>query len=127
MEAGTESQLTALGRKLGGLSVALAVGGGVWMRLWMLKALPQVSPDTLLYGGMAKNMLLHGQYAISDGSGVVHETLLRLPGYRLFLAACFRLFGIDKTIMLCAMCRLRWNSSGACCWRILCGGSRRRG
>jgi Dolichyl-phosphate-mannose-protein mannosyltransferase len=101
MEAGTESQLTALGRKLGGLSVALAVGGGVWMRLWMLKALPQVSPDTLLYGGMAKNMLLHGQYAISDGSGVVHETLLRLPGYPLFLAACFRLFGIDNYNAVC--------------------------
>jgi hypothetical protein len=100
MEAGTESQLTALGRIMGrrmkGLSVALALAGGAWMRLWMLKALPQISPDTLLYGGMAKNMLLHGQLAITDGSGVVHETLIRLPGYPLFLALCFRLFGVDN-------------------------------
>ncbi|MGO9338518.1 MAG: hypothetical protein ACLPY1_13540 [Terracidiphilus sp.] len=79
-----------------GLSVALALAGGAWMRLGMLKALPQISGDTLLYGGIAKNMLLHGQFAITDGSGVVHETLIRLPGYPLFLALCFRLFGLDN-------------------------------
>jgi hypothetical protein len=97
---GMESQLTAqdrgMGRRMKGLSVALALAGGAWMRLWMLKALPQMSPDTLLYGGMAKNMLLHRQFAITDGSGVVHETLIRLPGYPLFLTLCFRLFGIDN-------------------------------
>ena len=76
-------------------STALALAAGAWMRLWMLKALPQVTGDALLYGGMAKNMLLHGQFAISDGNGVEHETLIRLPGYPLFLAACFRLFGIE--------------------------------
>ncbi len=104
MEAGTESQLTALDREMGrnlnrrmkGLSVVLALAGGAWMRLWMLKALPQISGDTLLYGGMAKNLLLHGQFAITDGSGVVHETLIRLPGYPLLLALCFRLFGLDN-------------------------------
>ncbi|MGD0629327.1 MAG: glycosyltransferase family 39 protein [Terracidiphilus sp.] len=78
------------------MSVALAVAGGAWLRLWMLKALPQISGDTLLYSGMAKNLLLHGQFAITDGSGVVHETLIRLPGYPLFLALCFRLFGLDN-------------------------------
>jgi hypothetical protein len=100
MKTGTGSQLTArnrgTGRRMKGLSVALALIGGAWMRLWMLRALPQISPDTLLYGGMAKNMLLHGQFAITDGSGVVHETLIRLPGYPLFLALCFRLFGVDN-------------------------------
>jgi len=100
MDAGTESQLTALSRKMerrmNWFGAALAVAGGAWMRLWMLKALPQVSPDTLLYGGMAKNMLLHRQFAITDGSGAVHETLIRLPGYPLFLAICFRLFGLDN-------------------------------
>src|SRR5208282_6543663 len=79
-----------------GVSVALALAGGAWMRLWMLKALPQISGDTLLYGGMAKNLLLHGQFSITDGSGVVHETLIRLPGYPFFLALCFRLFGLDN-------------------------------
>jgi len=79
-----------------GLSVALALAGGAWMRLWMLKALPQVTGDTLLYGNLAKNLLLHRQFAITDGSGVAHQTLIRLPGYPLFLVLCFRLFGLDN-------------------------------
>jgi hypothetical protein len=78
------------------LSVVLALAGGAGMRLWMLKALPQITGDTLLYGGMARNLLLHGQFAITGSDGVAHETLIRLPGYPLFLALCFRLFGIDN-------------------------------
>jgi hypothetical protein len=96
MEAGTESQLTALSRRMKWLSVALALVGGAWMRLWMLKDLPQITGDTLLYGNLARNLLLHGQFAITDGSGVVHMTLIRLPAYPLFLALCFRLFGLDN-------------------------------
>lgn len=76
-------------------SVALAIVGGAWLRLAMLKALPQVSVDTLLYGNLAKN-LLHGRFAITDGSGVAHATLIRLPGYPIFLALCFRLFGVGN-------------------------------
>jgi hypothetical protein len=75
---------------------ALALASGLALRLWMLHAIPQVEGDTLLYGGLAKNLLLHGQYAISDGSGVLHSTLLRLPGYPLFLALCFQLFGMEN-------------------------------
>jgi hypothetical protein len=55
----------------------------------MLGAFPQVSGDTLVYGGLAKNLLLHGQFAITDGSGVLHSTLIRLPGYPVFLGLCF--------------------------------------
>jgi hypothetical protein len=102
MEAGTESQLTAWSRKIGSLirdwqnwSVTLALVGGAWMRLWMLKAIPQLTGDTLLYCNLAKN-ILQGRFAITDGNGVPHETLIRLPGYPLFLAACFRLFGLDN-------------------------------
>ncbi len=76
-------------------SITLALVGGAWMRLWMLKALPQISVDTVLYGNLAKN-ILQGRFAITDGNGVPHETLIRLPGYPLFLAACFRLFGLDN-------------------------------
>jgi hypothetical protein len=82
--------------KWSGLSVLLAISGGAWMRLWMLKALPQMTPDVVLYGSMARNLLLHAQYAINDQSGVAHETLIRLPGYPLFLALCFRLFGVGN-------------------------------
>jgi hypothetical protein len=106
MEAGSESQLTRLNTT--GVSqkpawvlsrmwpAALALAAGAALRLWMLKAIPQVEGDTLIYGGLAKNMLLHGQYAITDGSGVLHSTLIRLPGYPLFLALCFKLFGMEN-------------------------------
>jgi hypothetical protein len=66
------------------------------LRLWMLKQFPQIDGDTLVYGGLAKNILLHGQFALTDGSGVLHSTLIRLPGYPLFLALCFKLFGVDN-------------------------------
>src|SRR5882762_8202149 len=56
-----------------------AVLGGLILRLWMMSAFPQVSGD-----------------ALTDGSGVIHPTLIRLPGYPLFLAACFRIFGVDN-------------------------------
>ena len=73
-----------------------AVLGGLILRLWMMSAFPQVGGDGLIYGNLAKNILNHGQFALTDGSGVFHPTLIRLPGYPLFLAACFRLFGTDN-------------------------------
>jgi len=62
----------------------------------MWSAFPQIGGDALIYGSLARNMLRHGQFALTDGSGVVHSTLIRLPGYPLFLAACFRLFGVEN-------------------------------
>ncbi len=84
------------GRARRGLAMGLALAAGAALRVWMLKAFPQVEGDTLVYGGLAKNLLLHGRYAITDGSGVLHSTLIRLPGYPLFLALCFSLFGMDN-------------------------------
>jgi hypothetical protein len=105
MEARKESQLSAVPDESQAMvrngwrwraGAALALVCGAALRLWMMKAIPQVEGDTLLYGNLAKNLLLHGQFAMSDGSGVLHETLIRLPGYPLFLAACFRLFGVGN-------------------------------
>jgi len=78
------------------VSVALALAAGAGLRVWMLGAFPQVSGDSLIYGNLAKNLLVHGQFAITDGSGALHSTLIRLPGYPLFLALCFWLFGVDN-------------------------------
>ena len=73
-----------------------ALIGGLVLRLWMWRAFPQGQGDALIYGNFAKNLLLHGQFAITDGSGVIHSSLIRLPGYPLFLAACFAVFGVDQ-------------------------------
>jgi hypothetical protein len=74
--------------------IVAALIGGLILRLWMLHAFPQANGDALIYGNIAKG-ILHGQFALTDSSGVLHPTLIRLPGYPLFLAACFRLFGVE--------------------------------
>ena len=110
MEARKESQLTAEPARSGTDSgvgdagrrwrwragAVLALACGAALRLWMMNAIPQVEGDTLLYGNLAKSLLLHGRFAMADGNGVLHETLIRLPGYPLFLAGCFGLFGVDN-------------------------------
>jgi len=97
----------AKGSAAASVSIVLALAAGLGLRVWMLGAFPQVSGDTLIYGNLAKNLLLHGQFAITDGSGVLHSTLIRLPGYPLFLALCFRLFGIDNyTAVACVQIAL---------------------
>ena len=78
--------------------VLLALALGVWLRLWFLWHFPQVNGDGLIYGDIAKNWLLHGiygrtEYAVTGAT--IDPTLIRLPGYPLFLAACFRIFGVD--------------------------------
>jgi hypothetical protein len=62
----------------------------------MLKHFFEVNGDVLIYGGIAKNLLLHGQFALTVGTGETYPTLIRLPGYPLFLAACFKLFGMEN-------------------------------
>ena len=76
------------------LIAGITLAAGLWLHLWMLANFSQVNGDSLLYGNIATNFLLHGNYAIADGSGVLHTTLIRLPGYPLFLALFFKLFGV---------------------------------
>jgi hypothetical protein len=100
MEAVPSSQSlevrSALGHRWSILSAAMAIVAGALLRAWMLRKFFEVSGDSQLYGGMAKNLLLHGRYALTDGAGMLHSTLIRLPGYPLSLAACFRLFGMEN-------------------------------
>ena len=74
--------------------IALALAAGAALRLWFIHAYPEVEGDPLIYGDIAKNWMLRGVYGISVGA-LTHPTLIRLPGYPLFLILCFRLFGIE--------------------------------
>lgn len=78
------------------LFVLMALLAGALLRIWMLKHFFEVTGDSLIYGGIAKNLLLHGRYALTVGTGETYPTLIRLPGYPLFLAACFKLFGMEN-------------------------------
>jgi hypothetical protein len=102
MEAAPQSQSTACCRirfpLAGALSVVLALACGLALRLWMLKQFFNLEGDPLIYGDLAKNLLLHGSYALTGSGGVLVPTLMRLPGYPLFLALCFRLFGMENYV-----------------------------
>ncbi len=67
---------------------------GAALRLWFMHHYDFINGDGLIYGDIAKNWLLHGVYGRSSGAQIA-PTLIRLPGYPLFLAACFRLFGME--------------------------------
>ena len=78
-----------------------ALAAGLALRLWFIRQMPHVAGDTLMYGGIARNILQHGVYGVTEagptpGSQMIRPTLMRLPGYPLFLAVCFRLFGMEN-------------------------------
>lgn len=95
MEAALVSQSKRFSA-VGLVSLVVALAGGLGLRLWMLTRYFEVSGDSLVYGGIAKNLLEHGSYALTLASGQTFPTLIRLPGYPLFLAACFRVAGVDR-------------------------------
>jgi len=105
MKATQQSRSTARSRNpayaIPALSAVLALTTGLALRLWMLKEFFQVNGDSLIYGGLAKNLLLHGQYTLTVAGGESYPTLIRLPGYPLFLAACFRVFGMENYVSAC--------------------------
>lgn len=105
MEASPETQPSYLERKDAAerasaripLFYAAALLSGLALRISMLLEIFQVQGDSLVYGAIAKNLLRHGIYAYnSDTTGLPHITLIRLPGYPLFLAGCFKLFGMEN-------------------------------
>ncbi|MDR3734715.1 MAG: glycosyltransferase family 39 protein [Acidobacteriaceae bacterium] len=80
---------------VGWAQLATALLAGLALRLWFVHFYGQTEGDSLLYGDIAKNLLQQGVYGLSHPSGTMTPTLLRLPGYPLFLALCFKLFGME--------------------------------
>ncbi len=83
------------------LWVGAALAAGLLLRLWFVRHLAHIAGDSLVYADIARNVLRHHIYGFTEpgptpGSTVIRSTLIRLPGYPLFLAACFRLFGIEN-------------------------------
>jgi hypothetical protein len=98
-----EAALWSQSKLVRSVRVGLPLAAGLALRLWMLKLLFEVEGDGLLYGDLAKNLLLHGRYALSGSGGALVPTLIRLPGYPLFLALCFFLFGMKNYYAACCV------------------------
>jgi 4-amino-4-deoxy-L-arabinose transferase-like glycosyltransferase len=76
--------------------VAIALAAGTTLRLYFLATAPKLTTDTLLYGDIAKNLLQHHVFGFTVNGAPPRPTLIRVPGYPLFLALCFLLFGVDN-------------------------------
>jgi 4-amino-4-deoxy-L-arabinose transferase-like glycosyltransferase len=68
-----------------------ALVAGAILRLLLLHIRPRFSGDALMYSELAHNMLAHHIFGFSEN--IIRPTLIRLPGYPIFLAACFVVFG----------------------------------
>ena len=75
------------------INVAAALSLGLLLRLWFINHAARVDGDTLIYGDIARNWFERGIYGFGLNGGVPHPTLIRLPGYPLFLGLCFSIFG----------------------------------
>jgi 4-amino-4-deoxy-L-arabinose transferase-like glycosyltransferase len=76
------------------LGRSAALVAGALLRLLFFHFRPTVAGDALMYGDLAHNIVAHHVYGVSGA--VIQPTLIRLPGYPLFLAACFVVFGGAK-------------------------------
>src|SRR5450631_3897992 len=73
-----------------------ALVAGLVLRLWFVHHMAWVVGDSLVYGQIAKVWVQHGVYGLfTDDPAGFRPTLIRVPGYPMFLAACFRLFGME--------------------------------
>jgi 4-amino-4-deoxy-L-arabinose transferase-like glycosyltransferase len=71
-----------------------ATVAAVALRLLFIFRFPAVTTDSFVYGDIAKNWLQHGIYGLS-GPAEITPTDIRLPGYPVFLAAVFAVFGME--------------------------------
>jgi hypothetical protein len=65
---------------------------GLVLRLFFFVYFPSVTDDSRIYADLATNLLQHGIYGETQGTQIV-PTDARLPGYPIFLAKMFFLFG----------------------------------
>ena len=90
-----------------GFYAALALAAGLALRLWFVAHVARVTGDTLLYGNIARNWIEHGVYSFTQPPATPVPTLIRLPGYPLFLMACFRIFGVEHyTAVMYVQCAI---------------------
>jgi hypothetical protein len=84
---------------------------GLLLRALFVICWPHVEGDSLVYADLARNVLHHHIYGITEAARI-RPTLIRLPGYPLFLAGVFAVTGGKWAVVL-------WLQVGfdlAACW-----------
>ncbi len=76
----------------GRVAVMVAFAVGFALRALFVWRHPPFNGDALVYGELAHHLIKEHVYGLLD-AGVLKPTLIRLPGYPLFVAACFVVFG----------------------------------
>ncbi|HTV81287.1 MAG TPA: glycosyltransferase family 39 protein [Acidobacteriaceae bacterium] len=76
-------------------AVALILAAGLAQRLYYLFLPVTVDDDTAAYTQLAHNWFRHGVYGFVHAGHIV-PSLIRLPGYPLFLGVVFAVFGPDN-------------------------------
>jgi len=108
--------------RTGAAGAGVAPGAGPWRR--GVDAAVDAEGDSADQWGYAalrwagEEHMLYGRYAHSTERGL-HETLLRLPGYPLFLALCFSC--LHGELLWRGLCADALELADVCCWRRLCG------
>lgn len=77
-------------RRKGVWSFILALAAGLALRVIWVVYFQDFDGDSAVYATIAKNLMVHHAYALDDP---FHLTLIRLPGYPLFMVVVFSIFG----------------------------------
>src|SRR5580698_3254781 len=68
---------------------------GTGLRLLFIRFHPRFVGDPEIYADLAHNLFAHHIYGVTEATGI-RQTLMRLPGYPLFLGLCFAVFGHEN-------------------------------
>src|SRR5208283_4186119 len=79
-------------------SVVCALTAGLALRLAWVAFFQDFDGDSEVYATIAKNLLQNHAYALDNP---FHLTLIRLPGYPVFMAVIFTVFGIKNYNAVC--------------------------
>ena len=77
---------------------ALLLLAGLALRAVFIRFHDEFVGDSLIYADLAHNLFWHHTYGVTEADNVIRSTLIRLPGYPIFLGVCFRLFGDQNFI-----------------------------